>query len=109
MIPTNLELRRGDLMPPLILDLTDEDEDGNTILVPTSEATSVSVIARKNGVMLFKRAADGSTDGQAKYEWVAGDTDTPGTLTVEAEIIWAGGKPQTIRPAGVVKILPDLG
>lgn len=104
MIP-NLEMRRGDLKPDLVLDLTD-DVLG---LVPVTAATSVSIVAQRNGVMLFKRPAVVDADGVVRMEWQVADTSTPGTIVVEAEIIWPGGKPETIRSENVVKILPDLG
>lgn len=104
MIATNLEMRRGDLKPDLVLYL---DDDSGPI--PVSIAVSASIVAWKNGALLFKRNAVIAEDGQVTYEWQVGDTSTPGTLTVEVEIIWPGNKPQTIRAAGVVKILPDLG
>lgn len=104
MIVENLEMRRGDLKPDLLIDLFDADGP-----IPISTATTVNVVARQNGALLFKRAVSGSTDGLVTMEWQATDTDVAGTITVEVEIVWPGNKPQTIRPAGVVKVYPDLG
>lgn len=104
MIITNLEMRRGDLKPDLVIFL---DDDSGPI--PVSTAVSASVVAWRDGVLLFKRNAVIAQNGQVTYEWQVGDTATPGTLTVEVEIIWPGNKPQTIRPREVVKVLPDLG
>lgn len=100
----DLEMRRGDLKPDLIVDLTDNDEP-----MDLSAATAVSIIAVRNGTQLFKREATSYSTGMATLEWEVGDTASPGTLTVEVEVIWPGPKPQTIRPNGVVKVLPDLG
>jgi hypothetical protein len=101
---TNLEMRRGDLKPDLVIHL--DDRNGP---IPVSTAASASVVVAKNGALLFKRAADISVDGQVTYEWQTNDTATPGTLKVEVEIIWPGSKPETIRASGVVTVLPDLG
>lgn len=100
----NFEIRRGDLKPDLVLDL--EDANGP---IPVTAAVSATVIASKNGTMLFKRACDISVDGQVTYEWQVGDTATPGTLKVEVEIIWPGNKPQTVRASNTVVVFPDLG
>jgi hypothetical protein len=104
MIVKNLELRRGDLKPDLVVDLEDDGA-----LIPVTTAASMSVIGARNGVMLFKRAVPTDTDGIARMEWQAGDTATAGTITVEVEIVWPGTKPQSIRTGNTVKVLPDLG
>lgn len=101
---SNLEMRRGDLKPDLIIDLTDEG-----LVMPTTTASSISVVGAQNGAFLFKRPAVSDADGMVRMEWTAPDTDTPGTIVVEVELVWPGAKPQTIRPDGVVKIYPDLG
>lgn len=104
MIVQNLEMRRGDLKPDLMIDLLDDNG-----AIPVSTASSVSVVATQNGTLLFKRAASTIADGLVTMEWQTTDTDVAGTIAVEVEIVWPGNKPQTIRPAGVVKVYPDLG
>lgn len=100
----NMEMRRGDLKPDLIVDL-----DMAGVAIPTTLASSVWVVAQQNGVLLFRRAATSDVDGVVTMEWQITDTDNPGTITLEVEIIWPGAKPQTVRPDNVVKVLPDLG
>lgn len=100
---TNLEMRRGDLKPDLVIDLTDDNGP-----IPLSTATTVNVVARQNGALLFKRSVP-LEDGVATMEWQVSDTDIAGTILVEVEIVWPGVKPQTVRPDNLVKVLPDLG
>lgn len=101
---TDLEMRRGDLKPDLVIDL----EDNGTPL-PTAAATSVNVIAARNGTMVFKRAGIVDPDGSVRMEWQESDTATSGTYVIEVEIVWPGTKPQTIRTGNKVRVLPDLG
>lgn len=49
--------------------------------------------------------------GIVRYDWVSGDTDTPGTFTAEVQVTWPGGRPQTF-PASryvTIQIDKDLG
>jgi hypothetical protein len=103
MITPNLEMRRGDLKPDLVLDVVDKG-----VLVDFTLATSVKVIGVKNGAVLFSRTATGDV-GVVTMEWQAGDTATPGTITCEVEAMWPGAKPQTFRARNKVVVLPDLG
>lgn len=100
----NMEIRQHDLEPSLVVDLT---YDGG--LLPLDMATDVFVMGRMNGVLLFKRPATAYEDGTVIYSWQSGDTELPGTVTVEVEVIWAGNRPQTVRAENVVRIYPDLG
>jgi hypothetical protein len=100
----DLEIRRGDLKPDLVIDLEDRG-----VVLPLMTATSVSVIASRDGVMEFKRIATVDPDQAVRMEWQTTDTATPGTFTIEVEAIWPGAKPQTIRTDNRVRVLPDLG
>lgn len=100
----DLVMRRGDLKPDLVVDLEDRG-----VVLPLGAATTVYVIASKDGVMAFKRAATIDPDEAVRMEWQAGDTSIPGTFTIEVEAVWPGAKPQTIRTDNRVKVLPDLG
>jgi hypothetical protein len=100
----DLVMRRGDLMPDLVIDLEDRG-----VVLPLSSAVSVSVIASRNGVMTFKRTATIDEDEAVRMQWLVGDTATPGTYVIEVEAMWPGAKPQTIRTDNKVRVLPDLG
>lgn len=100
----DLVMRRGDLMPDLVIDLEDRG-----VVLPLSAAVSVSVIGSRDGVMAFKRAATIDADEAVRMAWLVGDTATPGTYVIEVEAMWPGAKPQTIRTDNKVRVLPDLG
>lgn len=103
-------IKRGDLEPPLPLNLMSGD-DGADI----STATTVKVLARitDSSGTTFGGTIAGPypADGQVEYVWVAGDTDTVGTYRVEVEVTWPGGRKQTFPPSGysTVSINADLG
>jgi hypothetical protein len=101
---TDLEMRRGDLKPDLVIDLEDRG-----VVLPLVAATTVYVIGSKNGVMEFKRIATVDPDQAVRMEWQTSDTSTPGTYVIEVEAVWPGAKPQTIRTDNRVRVLPDLG
>jgi hypothetical protein len=103
MITRDLEMRRGDLKPDLKVDVIDE-----LGLVNFTLATAVRMIGVLNGVVLFDRPATSTDLGVATMAWQTGDTDEPGTITVEVEAMWSGGKPQTFRTLNKVRVLPDL-
>lgn len=101
---SNLEMRRGDLKPDLVVELDDRG-----VPLPLTSATTIYVIGQRNGVLLFKRSVAPVADGLVRMEWETTDTATPGTIVVEVEVVWPGTKPQTIRSDDVVRVLPDLG
>jgi hypothetical protein len=102
MIVENMRMRRGDLKPDLIVDLFDEDLD-----MDISLSLSTKVIGKKNGAVLFNRPGALVGDSAVKMEWQAADTLTPGTISVEVEIMWPGNKPQTVRADNDVVVYPD--
>lgn len=100
----DLVMRRGDLKPDLIVDLDDRD-----VPLPLTSASSINMIGQRDGTLLFKRAVVAVVDGEARMEWEPTDTNVPGTIVIEVEVIWPGAKPQTIRCDNRVRVLPDLG
>lgn len=101
-------IKRGDLEPPLPLTLTDGDDP-----VDLSAATTVTVLGKQvGGTKTFGGTlAERPVDGVLSYDWVAGDTDVPGTFHVEVEVTWPGSRKQTFPPDGyaAVRIGVDLG
>jgi hypothetical protein len=92
------------LKPDLVIDLEDRG-----VVLPLAAATSVSVIASRDGVMTFKRVATVDPDQAVRMEWEEGDTADPGIFRIEVEAMWPGSKPQSIRTDNRVRVLPDLG
>jgi hypothetical protein len=96
-------LKQGDLAPPLRID-TNADVTG---------ATSKLAFLRRvhqNTIMQKTLTAVDEPNGILEYQWVAGDTDVPGTYEVEAVVTFAGGAVQTFpqRNHLEVIILPDV-
>lgn len=77
-------------------------------------ATRVSFIMRKAGDPTPKvdklAVVVDAPARRVRYEWVAGDTDTPGTYQAEWEVIFPTGKPQTfpLLTYHSIDILADL-
>jgi hypothetical protein len=104
MIIPNLEMRRGDLKPDLVLDILDQG-----VPVDFTTATAIKVLGWKNGVLFINGTGTSPEPGVVKRLWTAPDTAVPGTITFEVEAMWPGGKPQTFRAKNKVVIYPDLG
>ena len=84
----SINLRKGDLYPPLTID-TNADVTG---------ATSLEAKLRRkhqSSVMTKTLTATDPTNGVLQYAWVAGDTDVPGTYLVQAVVTFATGEIQT--------------
>lgn len=107
-----MDMKVGDLEPALVLTISDPVADFRDV-------TAWRVIGSLNGVVVFNSvldptadvAIDSGTPGVAVLTraWVAGDTDTPGEMKIEARGTWPGG-PQTFPAVGteVVNLHPAL-
>jgi hypothetical protein len=96
-----MRMKAGDLLPALVIDLTD-----NQIPVNLTSATAVHVIGRQGTAQLFD---DGSptrdnTNGVVTHNWVAPQTDTPGRIWVRVEVTWPSSKIQTFPPFGELAV-----
>jgi hypothetical protein len=84
-----VNLVQGDTYPPLIID-TNADVTG---------ATAVATIRRKHqpiaSAVTKTMTLTDPTNGVLQYEWVAGDTDQPGTFLVRAVVTFGTGEVQT--------------
>jgi hypothetical protein len=105
-----LTLKRGDTKPDLVI--TVEDDAATFQLV-----SSWRVLIRRGANEIFE---DGAPDVEISPDhltavithlWDPAETDTVGTLQVEAEAAWPDGAVQTFPPNGyaTVKISQDLG
>lgn len=94
-----MKIRQGDLLPPLIIDCTD---DGAPI--DLTEATSVRVVGVQGVTEVIDDTAPATTDqGQVTHTWVAGETETVGRIFVNVEAVFAGKK-QTFPPYGSLAV-----
>ncbi len=78
-------LKQGDLAPALVID-TNADTTGATSLLAKIRRLHQSTVLSKTLV---------NTDpvnGILTYQWVAGDTDIPGTYQIEAVVTFADGR-----------------
>lgn len=103
MAAADFQLKAHDLLPSIQA----------TLSADLTTATSVSFIlkpvagttATKTPAVIVTPAA-----GVVRYDWVAGDTATPGDYLAEWEVLWPGGKKQTFPTLTYhsITILADL-
>ena len=82
--------------------------------VDLTTATGVKFIMKSSvgSVIKVNSAATVVTapSGVVRYDWLAVDTDTPGSYQAEWQVTWANGKPQTFPTTTyhTIDILADL-
>jgi hypothetical protein len=103
-------MKRGDLEPDLVVDITGDGADLNGV-------ASWRIIGTMGGEVVFDSAPTVTVDpvdpskAVVTRTWVAGDTDSAGVLLIEVEATWPGGRPQTFPSSGhlQLRIRDDLG
>lgn len=106
---TILEMKRGDLLPALVITVTDPVAD-----FPAVDTWKVLIRQDRSGVIIadIAPAVDTTTPNTAviTHTWVAGETDAVGTISVEVEATWPDGKPQTFpcNAFNHVSIIQDI-
>ena len=98
-----MKVYQDDLMPNVVLDLTDGGEP-----IDLTVATAIRVIGVRGTTTVFNRTVAGTAEGVVTMPLQAGDTATIGRIQVEVEVMWPGNKPQTFRPASTLDVVPDL-
>jgi len=91
-------IKQNDRRPPASQTL----KRGDTV-VDLTEATGVTFKMREQGRKELKVNTAGmliSNDGEVRYNWQSGDTDTPGMFEVEWEVIWNDGTTETFPTLG---------
>ena len=98
-------LKQGDLYPPLVID-TNADVTGATSKVAKMRKVHGSTIITKT----LTTSGD-PTQGILQYDWISGDTDTPGTYLVEAVVTFASGAIQRFPQRSYLEIVirPKVG
>lgn len=97
-------LKQGDTLDDL--DRTLRNADGTAIDLST--ATAVRFHMRRAGTVIVDAAASvvgTASDGNVRYEWQSGDTDTPGHFQSEFEVTFASGKVITVPNDGFMPII----
>jgi hypothetical protein len=106
---TAFEMKRGDLEPPLVIDISGSAGDLSTV-------ASWKVIGKRGDTIVFTDTSPGVVEGEPAtsaaitHTWVAGETDTVGVLRIEVEATWPSGRPQTFPPGRyeTVRVIQDL-
>lgn len=96
-------IKQHDLEPPLEIDVSGSSGD-------LTGVDSWTVTGSRNGVEVFSGTGEftpGSTPqtGTVKYAWQTGDTDTIGSMDVEAVAMWPGDRPQTFPPKKYCRVM----
>jgi hypothetical protein len=105
---TEFRIKRGDLEPPLVINVSGSTGDLNGVV-------SWRVIGKQAGVVVFDDTSPTAlitspTTATITHEWVAGETNAVGKMIIETEAMWPGGRPQTFKPCGynTIEICQDL-
>lgn len=89
----------GDTAPSLLIDT-------NADLTGASVKTAHVRRFHQDTVVDFPLTTLGDpTEGVLEYVWQAGDTDTPGTHAVEAEVTFSNGKVETFPQGSYLELL----
>lgn len=104
-------IKRGDLKPDLVMTVSDDAR-----VADLTDVVSWRLIAVSNGAPVFTDTApavtvpNGAEPWRVKltHTWQTAETAVARRITVEAEAMWPGSKPQTF-PVCVVDVKPDLG
>lgn len=106
---TTFRIKRGDLEPSLVIDISGSSGDLNGVV-------SWRVIGKRGTTPVFTDTSPDHvvatpTTAVITHHWVAGETDVVGVISIEVEATWPDGRRQTFPPYGynLVRITPDLG
>lgn len=99
------KIKQNDSKPFLSVTVT---QDGSAV-----DLTDVSVVKfymitadnQRTQAVSGTGAVSNASGGVIKYEWAAGDTDTPGEYWAEFELEWDTGEKQTIPEDDGLKVI----
>lgn len=100
--------KKGDTTPALKITCTDT-ATGDPVNLST--ASSVRVIATRNGTNILDATTTGTSAGVVTQPLTAALTSTNGAVMVEVEVTWPDGTKQTFPTVGqlCLMVVPDLG
>lgn len=107
---SDFSLKAHDLLPPIKAVIS----SGGADPLDLTDATAVTFIMRAKTGGTAKVNADAviedAAGGTVRYDWAAGDTDTPASYQAEWQITWSDGKQQTAPTLTYhsIDILADL-
>jgi hypothetical protein len=99
----SLYLKQGDLAPKLIGDLN-ADVNGATVVAKLRRVHTTTTMSKTCSIT-------DATNGIVEYQWIAGDTDVPGSYIVEFLVTFSGSIPERYpqRSYRELSILPKVG
>jgi len=104
-------VKQFDLEPSIEMVLIDESKPAGQQRVDlTAASQAIFVMKRRQQVVIQREMEitqdnlDPATHGQVELDWFEGDTDLTGSYTVEVDVIWADGRPQTFPVSGYLKL-----
>lgn len=97
-------IKQNDLAPSIRATFFSYDLTGATVLFSMFDLEGNAKITNASAVVVVA-----NPDGIVQYDWVSGDTDTPGTYRAEFQVT-KGGIPETFPNSGYiyVQILSEL-
>lgn len=110
MSDADFDIKRGDLLPKLRATLYGADGAAANL----EGAANVKLYMRTPGGALKidggACAVINQATGVVEYEWVAGDTDTPGLFVGEFKVTFSAAKPQTFPNDGdyLIRVHEDV-
>ena len=94
--PVVFEIRKGDRLPPYLVDALDKDANpidlsGQTAIVFSMRDRSTNVLKISQVAGSLEEGGDGATFNRMRYDWQATDTDTVGQFEGEFELTFSPG------------------
>lgn len=101
-------IKQGDTKPDLVVELRRKDGTQPDLATAT---VNFRMRPRRGGITISKVAQKDADLGRARVQWVAGDTDIPGSHLAEFEVVQAGGATETFPNNGYldVQIEEEIG
>lgn len=114
MAEADFTIKAHDRLPSIKVMFAYRDATGALQPIDLTDVTGVTFIMRTLTGQTPKIKAAGTIesrkDGICRYDWIAADTDTPGSYVAEWQLTWVGGRTQTFptKTYITIDILADL-
>lgn len=106
-MPKHPELVRGDVMPDMLITISDAREDADFSVLTAGDCI---VVGEMDGTVVFEKPAtviDVAADNNSavvRRPWDAEDTDVDGILWVRVRVNWPGNKQQTFPRGAPLRV-----